>query len=468
MKDHMSLAPDHSNTRASTAGSPPTGSSLNSAYREMLEAPVMAVSFGTVVGATLIYSISGPLGIEDTLAVGQRLLYLGLCAFICWPLCHSLSTTILYVMRHRTPYQILLAAVAGAAFMAIPCSAVAYAVFGVAGQSYNGGFADIYLNTSLALAACSTVVHYAACLRARLSVAAQAASAAVRAINRDASSPEPAQSPPEPKSGDIRRARDKPESTTPAATSPYRPTTGTQAANAKRSIFLDRMPENLGQDVIYLNVSGHYVNAATTVGSGVILMRFADAIAELGDMGIQVHRSYWVAHRHIDGDLPTRRADVGPRHRRARSARKSHVPYGRPGVHSSRRKGAAHPIASQLADKRFPSPNRTRASRNLRSHSSTNRLSLGRNRRSDGDRSLDLTQLLLERPITIRLLSDTNPVRRCHVALMLHDTTSEADRYYVGDGGIPELHSLTQAPERRLFSVRPRRMKVIHEEVGSE
>ena len=65
-------------------------------------------------------------------------------------------------------------------------------------------------------------------------------------------------------------------------------------------------------------------------------------------------------------------------------------------------------------------------------------------------------------------LSDTNPVRRCHVALMLHDTTSEADRYYVGDGGIPELHSRTQAPERRLFSVRPRRMKVIHEEVGSE
>ncbi len=300
MKDHMSLAPDHSNTRASTAGSPPTGSSLNSAYREMLEAPVMAVSFGTVVGATLIYSISGPLGIEDTLAVGQRLLYLGLCAFICWPLCHSLSTTILYVMRHRTPYQILLAAVAGAAFMAIPCSAVAYAVFGVAGQSYNGGFADIYLNASLALAACSTVVHYAACLRARLGVAAQAASAAVRAMNRDASSPEPAQSPPEPKSGDIRRARDKPESTTPAATSPHRPTTGTQAANAKRSIFLDRMPDNLGQDVIYLNVSGHYVNAATTVGSGVILMRFADAIAELGDMGIQVHRSYWVAHRHIE------------------------------------------------------------------------------------------------------------------------------------------------------------------------
>ena len=65
--------------------------------------------------------------------------------------------------------------------------------------------------------------------------------------------------------------------------------------------FVDRLPEKLGRDVIYLNVSGHYVNAVTTEGAGVILMRFADAVAELGDTGVQVHRSYWVAHRHIAG-----------------------------------------------------------------------------------------------------------------------------------------------------------------------
>ena len=74
----------------------------------------------------------------------------------------------------------------------------------------------------------------------------------------------------------------------------------------------------------------------------------------------------------------------------------------------------------------------------------------------------------LARPITIRLLSHANPARRYHVALMLHDPTSDADRYYVSDGGILELHSRTKPPERRLFSVRPRRMKVIHEEVRSE
>ena len=28
-------------------------------------------------------------------------------------------------------------------------------------------------------------------------------------------------------------------------------------------------------------------------------MRFADAVAELGEMGVQVHRSYWVASHHV-------------------------------------------------------------------------------------------------------------------------------------------------------------------------
>ena len=180
---------------------------------------------------------------------------------------------------------------------------------------------------------------------------------------------------------------------------------------------------------------------------------------------------------------------MGPRHRGARAAGKSHVPYGRPGVHSSRRKRAAHRIASQLADERFPSPNRTRASRNLRSHSPRTALPSAeiagalsdssrerryfrrtpprgrwqvraanqtrgarpagareRGTRSDGDRSLDLTQLLAGTPTTIRLPSHTNPVRRYHVALTLQETTSEADRYYASDGGILELHSRTRLP----------------------
>ena len=52
---------------------------------------------------------------------------------------------------------------------------------------------------------------------------------------------------------------------------------------------------------MYLKVRSHYVNVVTTAGSGALLMRFADAVAELGDQGMQVHRSYWVARRHVVG-----------------------------------------------------------------------------------------------------------------------------------------------------------------------
>ena len=33
--------------------------------------------------------------------------------------------------------------------------------------------------------------------------------------------------------------------------------------------------------------------------TGVRVSRFSDAVAQLGDQGMQVHRSYWVAHRHV-------------------------------------------------------------------------------------------------------------------------------------------------------------------------
>ncbi|MDD9988039.1 MAG: LytTR family DNA-binding domain-containing protein, partial [Spirochaetaceae bacterium] len=44
---------------------------------------------------------------------------------------------------------------------------------------------------------------------------------------------------------------------------------------------------------------GHYLTAYTTSGSCSILMRFSDAVADLGELGMRVHRSYWVARHHV-------------------------------------------------------------------------------------------------------------------------------------------------------------------------
>ena len=64
--------------------------------------------------------------------------------------------------------------------------------------------------------------------------------------------------------------------------------------------FFARVPEALGRDVIFLRVSDHYIEVTTTAGTTVILMRFSDAVVALGDMGMRIHRSYWVAYRHIN------------------------------------------------------------------------------------------------------------------------------------------------------------------------
>ena len=66
-----------------------------------------------------------------------------------------------------------------------------------------------------------------------------------------------------------------------------------------RGTLLNLLPDRLGTDLVYIKSEDHYLEVHTTVGSSLIKMRFSDAVAELGDRGIQVHRSYWVATRHV-------------------------------------------------------------------------------------------------------------------------------------------------------------------------
>lgn len=60
--------------------------------------------------------------------------------------------------------------------------------------------------------------------------------------------------------------------------------------------FLDRLPPELGSELIALEMEDHYVRAHTALGNDLVLLRMRDAVAELdGIEGEQVHRSWWVA-----------------------------------------------------------------------------------------------------------------------------------------------------------------------------
>ncbi|WP_428541858.1 LytTR family DNA-binding domain-containing protein [Profundibacter sp.] len=70
----------------------------------------------------------------------------------------------------------------------------------------------------------------------------------------------------------------------------------TPAPQTPAQDFFKRLPFELGTDLISLSMQDHYVEATTTKGSALILMRLSDAISELPDAsGVQIHRSHWAA-----------------------------------------------------------------------------------------------------------------------------------------------------------------------------
>ncbi|UWQ16460.1 LytTR family DNA-binding domain-containing protein [Jannaschia sp. M317] len=66
--------------------------------------------------------------------------------------------------------------------------------------------------------------------------------------------------------------------------------------------ILDRLPVDKRAPLLSLSVEDHYVRVRTTAGQEVVLMRLADAIRETeGVLGLQVHRSHWVATDQVTG-----------------------------------------------------------------------------------------------------------------------------------------------------------------------
>jgi DNA-binding LytR/AlgR family response regulator len=68
-------------------------------------------------------------------------------------------------------------------------------------------------------------------------------------------------------------------------------------AGAAPAKFLERLPPKLrGGELHAVQAEDHYLRLHTSKGSDLMLMRLADAVAELeGLEGAQVHRSWWVA-----------------------------------------------------------------------------------------------------------------------------------------------------------------------------
>jgi hypothetical protein len=73
--------------------------------------------------------------------------------------------------------------------------------------------------------------------------------------------------------------------------------------------LLDRLPTRLGRDIVFIEAQEHYLRVVTNCGEHLLLQGLTHAIAELeenGFSGVQIHRSVWVAWKHVeDVDMQT-------------------------------------------------------------------------------------------------------------------------------------------------------------------
>lgn len=73
------------------------------------------------------------------------------------------------------------------------------------------------------------------------------------------------------------------------------------AAEARRPRVVDRLQPGQRGQLTHMSMQDHYVDVRTDKGGGLVLMRFADAIAETdGTAGLQIHRSHWVANDAVE------------------------------------------------------------------------------------------------------------------------------------------------------------------------
>ena len=312
-----------------------TQAPMQHGYRELLSAHMVRVTLATSAAFVVVMALVGPAGTFHGLTLLQRLGFGSLYACISWPLCYAQMVVTHYLFRFRKPAVIWIAVLVATMYAAWPLSAMVFAIESLAHPTYAAtiGLRQIYLLFAASAVAWSTLSCYLVWQRVRhatpvieppdsadLPEVARDANGAPTAANGDvATGPYPSDSndaspagAAQDESADGRDeaaaeydesadSRPHPISGTPAPE--QAPLGAQQLATHRRArqpgALLKLLPDRLGTDLIYIKSEDHYLEVHTTAGSSLVKMRFSDAVDELGDQGMQVHRSYWVATRHV-------------------------------------------------------------------------------------------------------------------------------------------------------------------------
>ncbi len=64
--------------------------------------------------------------------------------------------------------------------------------------------------------------------------------------------------------------------------------------------FVARLPRAIGDDLVVVSSDMHYLHVYTTKGKCMLLGTLREVADELGEAGMRVHRSHWVAKEHVE------------------------------------------------------------------------------------------------------------------------------------------------------------------------
>ncbi|MDE0449641.1 MAG: LytTR family DNA-binding domain-containing protein [Spirochaetaceae bacterium] len=266
-------------------------SGMRFAHREMLKPEVALLVVGIIAYFLLQSAVSGSTYADAAMGWGQRLGYSGLVALLQSPISYACCVLTLYVVRDQRPLVTALALLAMVLVLGATCTAIVLAVFeAVPGAPARNLRLDrIYGACVFYLLSATSLVYYVLWVRLNRRTGAEEAEGAAAAHVAEV----PEEGP---------RTITTPHSGRPSPTAEVPATVSEDSgrhAVVKESRFFDRLPDELGRDIIYLSAAAHYVDVVTAAGSASILLRFSDAVAELGDLGMRVHRSYWAAYAHV-------------------------------------------------------------------------------------------------------------------------------------------------------------------------
>lgn len=240
------------------------------ALRKLQHLAVTPRVWGTLVGIAVLLGAAGPFGTYESIPFLPRIAYWFGIASSTFAAGYLTALLVLTALPRAMPRLLRLALAGLAASFPVTLIVVAFnrALFGHFESA--GSILTLYANCAVI----STAVVYLFTLLDR---------------------PVPADAPAQTKTPAAAIATPDAPSPAPAATEPAAPA---------RPPIVERLPHRLRGKLISLTVQDHYVEVRTDQGTGLVLIRLADAIRETtGVPGLQIHRSHWVALDAVEGSL---------------------------------------------------------------------------------------------------------------------------------------------------------------------